>query len=309
MNLDRLRALDAVACHGSVNAAAAALHLTTSAVSQQLSKLERDVGETLVERQGRGIRLTDAARALADHAGVILAQVEAAEADLAARRGEVRGHVTLAAFASAARGIVPGALQRLGERYPDLAVELRELEMDASIQLTERSDVDVAVVNDWDTEPLALPESLDRASVVDDVFDVVLPADHPLAGQESVDLADLAEQPWIGWTKDSICYQWLVRTMRAKGIEPIISHTAEEHPTQMALVAAGLGAAVLPRIGRTASVDGVAVVGLRPRLSRHVYVVWRRAAAGRPAIRAVVDSLRESADEVRELDRRDRLDV
>lgn len=297
MNIERLRALHAVANHGSVNAAAAALHLTTSAVSQQLGKLERDVGQRLLERNGRGVRLTDAAVVLADHAALILSQVEAARADMGAHRDEVRGHVTLAAFPSAARGIVAGALRSLREEYPDLVTELRELDMDESIPALVRGDVDVALVNDWNTEALRLPQGLETLALTHDTFDLVLPANHPLAHRTWVDLVELADQPWIGWTKDSICYDWLVQTMRAKHIEPLISHTAEEHPTQMALVAAGLGAAILPRIGRTARTEGVAIVGLRPPLERHIYAVWRADAAARPSLRAVTDALLRTAKE------------
>jgi DNA-binding transcriptional LysR family regulator len=295
VNLDRLRALDAVATHGSVNGAAAALHLTSSAVSQQLGKLEREVGQRLLERDGRGVRLTEAATLLAEHAARILAQVEAARSDLEAHRGELRGHVTLAAFASAARGIAPGALRLLGERYPDLVTELREREIDESIPLTVRGEVEVALVHDWDVEPLVLPPALDRELVTQDAFDLLLPSDHPLARRTSVHLRDLAGEPMIGWTKDSFSYRWLVHTMRAEGVEPLIPHTAEEHPTQLALVAAGLGLAILPRIGRTVLDEGIAVVPLRPRLARHIYAVWRADAGARPAIRAVRAALRTAA--------------
>lgn len=295
MNVERLRALHAIATYGSVSAAAGALHLTASAVSQQVGKLEREVGQRLLQHHGRGVRLTDDGALLAEHASRILCQVEAARADLEARRGTVRGRVTVAAFASAARGIAPDALRTMKQTYPDLLVELRELEMDESIPMTSRGDVDVAVVADWDTAPLGLPDSFDRTPLVEDVFDIVLPAGHPLAGRESVDLGELAGEQWIGWTKDSICYEWLIRTMRGKGIEPFIAHTAEEHPTQMALVAAGLGLAVLPRIGRTPPTEGVAVVGMRPGLARRTYAVWRSDAGARPAIHAVVAALRDAA--------------
>lgn len=294
MEIQRLRALDAVARHGSVYGAAAALHLTPSAVSQQLGKLEREVGQRLLERDGRGVRLTEAAALLAGHAARILSQVEAARADLEAHRGEVRGHVTLAAFASAARGIAPSALRALRDRYPDLVTELREREIDESIPLTVRGDVDVALVHDWDVEPLALPSGVDRELVAQDAFDLVLPGDHPLARRTSVHLRELAGEPMIGWTKASISYRWLVHTMRGEGVEPLIPHTAEEHPTHLELVAAGLGLAILPRIGRPAPREGIAVVRLRPHLARHIYAVWRKESGARPAIRAMTDALRSA---------------
>lgn len=294
MDLGRLRALHAVSTYGSVQEAASALHVTTSAVSQQLGKLEREVGQRLVERNGRGVRLTDAALLLADHAGRILTQLEEARSDLEASRGAVRGHVTVAAFATGARGLMPGVLCALRDRYPDLTVELRELEMEDSVPMIDRGDIDVAIVNDWDSAPLALRTDVTKTPLVDDVYDLVLPAAHRLAGRRAVNLAEMDGEPWIGWTKDSICNLWLTGTLRGLGIEPSIAHTVEDHHTQMALVAAGLGAAMLPRIGRPMPTDDVRVVQLRPALTRHIHALNRTGATRRPAVRAVLGALREA---------------
>src|ERR1700755_2067072 len=113
IEVGRLRALDAVASYGTVLAASAALHCTPSAVSQQIGKLERETGATLVEKDGRRIRLTEAGRVLAAHAGKVLAALDEAEAALAAQRDTVTGRLTVAAFATACRGLMPHALHRL----------------------------------------------------------------------------------------------------------------------------------------------------------------------------------------------------
>ena len=301
MDLGRLRALHAVSAYGSVHQAAQVLHVTTSAVSQQIGKLEREVGQPLVERNGRGVRLTDAALLLADHAGRILAQVEEARSDLEAARGAVRGHITLAAFATSARGLAPQVLCRLRDDYPELTVELRELEMDDSLPMLARGEVDIAIVNDWDTEPLPIDDDIVKVPLLDDLFDLVLPAGHRLAGQSGVDLAEMDGEAWIGWTKSSICNKWLTRTLRGLDIEPRITHTVEDHATQMTLVAAGLGAAMLPRMGRPQPTGDVRIVGVRPSLARHIYAITRRGAARRPAVRAVRDALREVSRSVGEL--------
>src|SRR3954468_3763463 len=128
LDLDRLRALSAVATYGSVSAAADVLHVTTSAVSQQVAKLERETGQKLLERNGRGVRLTDAAALLATHAERILAMVEEAESDLEAQRGEVVGELARSAFPPAARGLGPVALSALPPQPPPLKVALREQE-------------------------------------------------------------------------------------------------------------------------------------------------------------------------------------
>src|SRR6516225_1043941 len=113
LSLERLRVLQAVARHGSVTAAAAELRVTTSAVSQQLTKLERESGATLVERSGRGIRLTDAAQLLARHASAILSMAEQAQADVDARSGAVAGRLVLAGLPTATRGLAAPALRQL----------------------------------------------------------------------------------------------------------------------------------------------------------------------------------------------------
>src|SRR3954469_12707265 len=126
LDLNRLKALHAVAVYGSVGAAADALMVTPSAISQQLAKLERETGAVLVERNGRGVKLTDAAGLLAEHAEKILALVETAEADFEALRGTVVGRLSMGAFPTAVRGIMPGALTIMRGHHPELEVQLYE---------------------------------------------------------------------------------------------------------------------------------------------------------------------------------------
>jgi DNA-binding transcriptional LysR family regulator len=295
LDLDRLRALSAVATYGSVSAAADVLHVTTSAVSQQVAKLERETGQKLLERNGRGVRLTDAAALLAAHAERILAMVEAAESDLEAQRGEVVGELAMAAFPTAARGLLPAALRILGREHPRLRVCLREQEPHAAVPLTVRGEIDLGVVQDWFNVPLAIPDGLVKAPLVDDVADVALPAGHRLADRSVIDLGELHEDAWIAQSPGAICRDWLVHTLRSVDLEPRVAHTADEYATQLALVAVGLGAAIIPRLGRCDIPEGVRIVPVRPALTRHVYAIWRAEAARRPAIRAAVAALRASA--------------
>ncbi|MFD9069697.1 LysR family transcriptional regulator, partial [Streptomyces lasiicapitis] len=133
LDLARLRALHAVAVHGTVGAAADALGYTPSAVSQQIAKLERETRTKLLERQGRGVALTDEAVRLADAARELLAIVERAETDLEERRGVPAGRLTVVAFASAARGLLPGTLAELARRHPALDARLTEVEPHLSV--------------------------------------------------------------------------------------------------------------------------------------------------------------------------------
>ncbi|MEU9900386.1 LysR family transcriptional regulator [Streptomyces phaeochromogenes] len=294
LNLERLRTLDALARHGSVSGAAEGLHVTTSAVSQQMSKLEREVGQQLLAKNGRGVRLTDAGRLLADHAARILSQVELAQSDLEAQRGQVMGELRLAAFPTAARGLFPTALAALRAEHPGLRVRSRELEPEIGVAWVTRGDLDLAVVLDWYNKPLPLPDGLVKASLLDDPTDLALPVGHRLADRSEVDLADFADDEWIAWDEGEFCHEWLLFTLRGKGIEPVIAHRAVEHHTQLAMVAAGLGVCVAPRLGRDPVPAGVRTVPVRPRVTRHVYAVWRADADRRPAIRAAVDALRSA---------------
>ncbi|EPH42386.1 LysR family transcriptional regulator [Streptomyces aurantiacus] len=294
LDLARLRALHAVAVHGTVGAAAAALGYTPSAVSQQIAKLERETRTTLLERQGRGVALTDEAVRLADAARELLAIVERAETDLAERRGVPAGRLTVVAFASAARGLLPGVLAELARRHPDLDARLTEVEPHLSVDLVAKGAADLAVAHDWDIAPLPAPPGVEQALIGEDLCDLLVPTGHRLAGRDSVRRAELRDERWISQPPGRVCHDWLVRTMRAAGCEPDIVHRAEENPTLIALVAAGLGIALVPRLGRGPLPDGVAAVRLDPMPVRGVYAVWRAGAARRPAIAEAVRVLRAS---------------
>ncbi|MCP3821356.1 LysR family transcriptional regulator [Streptomyces sp. A3M-1-3] len=298
LNLERLRTLDALARHGSVSGAADGLHVTTSAVSQQMAKLEREVGQQLLAKNGRGVRLTDAGRLLADHAARIISQVELAQADVEAQRGRAVGELRIGAFPTAARGLFPAALSALRTDHPELRVRSREMEPSEGVLGVVRGELDLAVVLDWYNKRLPVPGGLVRAPLLDDAADVAVPVGHPLADRKVADLADFADDDWISWPEGEFCHEWLMFTLRGEGIEPRIAHMAEEHHTQLALIAAGLGVCVAPRLGRGPVPDGVRLVPVRDTVRRHIYVVWRADADRRPSIRAAVDALRSAGEQL-----------
>jgi DNA-binding transcriptional LysR family regulator len=295
LSLERLRVLHAIDTYGSVSAAADVLRVTTSAVSQQMAKLERETGQALLARNGRGVRLTDAGRLLSGHAERILSLVELAHADLEAHRGAAVGELRAGAFPTAVRGLFPQALCELVREHPQLRTVVHELEPHDQLARLARGDIDLAVVLDWYNKPLSLPGGLAKAPLCDDIVDVALPAGHRLEHRPWLDLDELAEDAWITWPDGGFCHEWLLFTLRGKGVEPRVSHHAEEHATVLALVAAGLGVAVMPRLGRGPMPAGARIVPVRHTMSRHVYAVWREDADRRPAIRVAVDALRRSA--------------
>ncbi|AYV26592.1 LysR family transcriptional regulator [Streptomyces sp. CJ_13] len=295
LNLERLRTLDALARHGSVSGAADGLHVTTSAVSQQMAKLEREIGQPLLAKNGRGVRLTDAGRLLADHAARILSQVELAQADVEAQRGCAVGELRIGAFPTAMRGLLPGALTALRAAHPELRSFVREQEPEESMAAVVRGDLDLALAIDWHNKRMPVPAELTRAHLLEDSCDIAVPTGHRLADRDRISLAEFAEDDWISWNEGQFCHEWLVYTLRGTGIEPRIAHIAEEHHTQLAFVEAALGVCVTPRLGRGPVPAGVRLLPVCDAVRRHVYVVWRADADRRPSIRAAVEALQVAA--------------
>ena len=292
LDLGRLRALHAVDAHGSIAAAAAALGYTPSAVSQQIAKLERETGSRLLERRGRGVALTDAAQLLVETAEKVLGIVEQAEVALEERRGRPTGVLNVAAFPTAARGLLPPVLAALAARHPDLDLRMSEQDPHLAPGLVARGAVDLAVVHDWDIAPLAEPEGLSRALLGEDRCDLLLPRGHPLAVRPALVRADVAGERWIVQPVGTVCHDWLLRTLRAGGAEPDVAYQVAEFETQVALVAAGLGIALVPRLGRGTLPEQVVVRPLDPAPVRRLFAVWRTGASRRPAIVEAVRLLR-----------------
>jgi len=288
IDVGRLRALDAIARYGTIVAAGDSLRCTPSAVSQQLSKLERETKTTLVEKDGRRLRLTEVGRVLADHASRVISAIDEAEAALAAHRDTVSGHLRVASFATACRALLPYALRRLATDHPQLVTGLTEINPPDGLDSLSRARFDLAVLDDWPEVSLRFPPGIEYVELGVDVADLLVPSSHRLARARSVVLTQVLGEPWIASPPGAICHDWLVRVL--PGVAP--DFYVGEFETQITLVAAGLGIAMVPRLARPELPDGVAVVAVRPRPTRKVRVAWRTSAGGRPAIRAAVAALR-----------------
>jgi DNA-binding transcriptional LysR family regulator len=297
LHFERLQALHAVSTFGSVTGAASALRLTPSAVSQQLGKLQRDVGQQLIEPYGRGVRLTPAGTLLARRAHAILSEVENAESELDRQRKQVAGDLEIAGFATAARAILPQVVAQLRKEHQELKLRVSERQPDEAIRLVAAGHIDIALVNDWMNAPLVLPDGVERLLIMNDVVDLAVPMDHPLAERTSVELTELFAEQWITWPYGATCHEWLTQTLRQHGLTPEVTHTAEEHQTQLAMVAAGLGVAMMPRLGR-GSTGGVSIITLEPTFSRRIYAIWRALAAERPAIAVTASAIRDVASDL-----------
>ncbi|GID31758.1 LysR family transcriptional regulator [Paractinoplanes brasiliensis] len=289
IDLGRLRALHAVASYKTVLAAGEALHCTPSAVSQQLAKLERETGATLVEKDGRRLRLTEAGQVLARHAEKVLATVDEAEAALAAHRDTVTGRLTVAAFATACRALLPYALHRLASEHPQLSTGLVEVNPHEGLEVLHRGHADLAVLDDWPEVALRYPSGVRHVELGWDVADLIVPSGHRFG--DTVSRSKLGNERWIAAPAGDVCHQWLLRAI--PGVRP--DFHVGEFETQLTLIAAGLGVAVIPRLARSKDLPpGVRVVHVTPEPKRRVVVAWREASAARPAIGAAVEALRQS---------------
>jgi molybdate transport repressor ModE-like protein len=288
----RLRVLREVAEQGTLSAAADALHLTPSAVSQQLAALEREVGQPVIERNGRGVRLTGAAEVLVGHANVVLAQLEAAAADVAAYSDGIVGTVRIAGFATGLTELVAPAAAALRATHPRLALTITEQEAPGCFRALARGDADIALSMASRLAPPADDPRFTQHPLRADVLDVVLPADHPLAARDSLALPELASEPFVGPPDGTSCHDVTVSGCAAAGFTPAFAHWSLDFYTTMALVAAGLGVALVPRLAQSAVPPGAVIRRVRaPAPARHVFAATRAGAERRPTVAAVLDAL------------------
>lgn len=293
----RLHILRAVADHRTVTAAAAALYLTPSAVSQQLTALEQETGHRLVERGARGVRLTPAGEILLSHTNAVLAQLERAEAELAAYSSGAAGTVTVASFATGIGLVVGPALARLATLAPGIRVRVQDAEGDASLPMVLDRQVDVAVAVEYRGAPGVDDPRLTRVPLYAEPFDAVLPETHRLAAAERVPLAELAKDAWIGPFAGNPCHDVVILACEAAGFQPLLEHWSDDFRAVVALASAGAGVALVPRSAlRGMDVSGVVirpVEGVAP--TRRVFAAVRCGAEEHPLIRPVLDALGEAA--------------
>ncbi|MDX3382139.1 LysR family transcriptional regulator [Streptomyces niveiscabiei] len=291
----RLHILRAVADHRTVTAAAAALYLTPSAVSQQLAALEQETGHRLVERGAKGVRLTPAGEILLGHTNAVLAQLERAEAELAAYSNGEAGTVTVAAFATGIALVVAPAMTRLARTAPGIRLRVQDAEGDASLPMVLDRQVDVAVAVEYRGAPAADDPRLTHVPLYAEPFDAVLPAHHRLADTPEVPLAELAKDTWVGPYPGNPCHDVTVLACENAGFQPRMEHASDDFRAVVALVAVGAGVALVPRSAllgtdlagvRVRPVDGVAP-------TRRVFAAIRRGAETHPLIRPVLEALAE----------------
>jgi DNA-binding transcriptional LysR family regulator len=262
LNPSRLRVFREVLNRGSFSAAADALSYSQSAVSQSVAALETELGVPLLERNRRGARPTDAGAALAPHADVILARLEAAEAEVAAIAGVRGGRLTIASFPTAGATIVPLAVATFRDAYPEVALSLAEGEPEEIAPRLRAGEFDVALLFEFEGVSGGLGAGLRRIEL----------------------LEDPSEESWVQTSAASPCARHVVRSCHAAGFEPTVSFETDDYQTVQGLVAAGVGVALIPQLALSTVRDDITIRALHPRAPvRAVLAATARPASTPPA--------------------------
>jgi DNA-binding transcriptional LysR family regulator len=302
LELRRLRLLRELHERGTIAAVADALQFTPSAVSQQLAMLEREAGVKLLERAGRGVRLTDAALVLVGHAEQLLDRAAVAEADLAAAAGTVAGRVRIAGFESVALNLALPAMQALASEAPGLRCELLELEPEEALPLLALGDVDLVLGDEWQHQPRTLPAGVERHELMSDRVRIVLPARHPAVRRhaEAVPLAELAADAWTAGAADLGWDEMTRRTCQELGgFDPDIRHRTNDATISLAIISHGLAVGMLPDLPLPTRLPGIKLRDIADaHVSRAIFAATRATDRARPSTQALLTAVRRAVPEL-----------
>jgi DNA-binding transcriptional LysR family regulator len=301
LSVQRLRVLREVLAQGSFSEAASALNYTQSAVSQAIARLEAEAGVPLIERDRRGVRPTSAGESLAEHAGRILTQLDAAEAELGAIAGIEGGELRMASFPTAGATLMPLAIAAFRSAYPAVTLSLVEGEPEELTPRLRDGEFDLGLIFEFEGTG-ELGPGLRAMPLFEDPMKLALPKGHRLARKERITLNDLAEEAWVQTSEASACARHVVRICRAAGFEPRVSFESDDYLTVQGLVAAGVGVALIPQLAlsQTLSYD-IAVRELDPSAPvRHVVAATPGSGVSLPAAAAMLEILRDTAGRYRQ---------
>ena len=299
MDLIRLRTLRELARCGTMAATAEALHLTPSAVSQQIAQLEREAEVALIERRGRGVTLTPAGHMLVGHVERMLVILDEARSDLALIRNEVVGELRVAAFPSVAAAVVAPVVRDLRHKFPRLEVIVVDLEPQESLGALSAWQIDLALVDDLAGGTAARQDSHELIALTEDLLHVLLPANHPLAGRDSLGIADLQDQAWALDSTNSSFGAFITGLCQRSGFTPRINAHCAGFEMVAAMVASGNSLSVVSGLRLTRPVDNVVAVKLVPEIHRSIFLAYRKGERKHPAVKAFVEEALQAVDTLR----------
>lgn len=294
IDVRRLRLLLELSHRGTVTAVAEAVGYTPSAVSQQLAALEREAGVPLLERAGRRVALTAAGVVLARYAESVLAVLEEASAALAATRASLAGLLRIGAFPTAARTVLPPVLVALGRAHPGLELMVSELDPVDVPGALRAGNLDVALTADYDYVPAEPDPALDTEPLfAEPVYLAAAEGEEEPDDEREAGIRRWHDAAWIAGSPGSQCHSMVLRTCQASGFTPRIRHHADDFATVLALVAAGQGVSLIPRLGLTGTPAGVTLTAVAAR--RHVSIAYRKGTGRHPAVAAFAAAVREES--------------
>ncbi|HVD86572.1 MAG TPA: LysR family transcriptional regulator [Solirubrobacterales bacterium] len=295
LHVGRLQVFREVIARGSFSEAADALSYSQSAISQAVATLEGEVGVPLVERTRAGARPTMAGAALASHAGGILAQLDAAETEIAAIAAGRGGRLRVASFPTAGAALMPLAIAGFRVSHPGVELSLAEGEPEEIAPRLRAGEFDFVLLFEFEAGGERLGAGMRRFDLLDDPLHLALPHDHPLASRKRVSLEDLSEESWIQTAAASPCAKHVVRSCHAAGFDPRVSFESDDYQTVQGLVAAGVGVALIPQLALSTVRPDILVRPLDPQApARRVFAATPRGAPATPAVATMLDVLREA---------------
>lgn len=260
-DIKRLALLLEVVELGSITAAADKLNYSPSGVSQQLRRLEQEIGQPLLQRQTRGMIPTEAGHVLASHARQILLQMSAARADLAEIAGLERGHLNLGTFPTLGGSFLPLVISTFKRQYPAIELHVRSSRLDDLLEMLEGGQVGISLLWEYEWNRID-PRRFALTTVFEDSTALIVAKDHPLARRKHVDMAELAKQEWIVRADKHPVIEVLARSCQAAGFVPNIAFRANDYQEAQAMVSVGLGIALAPRTAVVNKHPGVSIVSL-----------------------------------------------
>lgn len=294
LDLKRLRVLREVAEQGSFSAAAETLFVSQSAISQQISALEAEVGSPLLVRLRTGPVLTEAGALLVSHADAAICRLEQAERELDELNGLGSGELRLVSFSSASATIVAAAARKFQQAHPDVRLTLAEGEPEESIDRLKRGDFDVALAFDFELYPFEADRDICFTHLLDERMHVAIPPDHPLAGRRSIRLEELADDPWLCGSGETSCRQLTLRSCERAGFTPDVAYQSNDYTVMLALVAAGMGVTLVPDLALMIPSPDVPMLEIEPVApTRRVWALSLEAGSRSGATDEMVDVLRE----------------